>query len=89
MASVTWTMEPTVRAVIAAVQKKSFAASNLKDYSFMKNGGSALTDLNTAVKGGIPADLIAKIDAKKAELTSGAFTTPVDEKTPAGSVGGM
>ncbi len=89
MTSVTWNMEPTVRAVIEAVQKKSFAASNLKDYSFMKNGGSALTDLNAAVKGGIPADLIAKIDAKKAELTSGAFTTPVDEKTPAGSVGGM
>jgi basic membrane lipoprotein Med (substrate-binding protein (PBP1-ABC) superfamily) len=86
MTSVTWNMSPTVQAVLDAVKAGTFAAGNLKDYSFMKNGGSALTAINTAVTGGIPQDLIAKVQAKEAEITSGGFVTPVDEKTPAGSV---
>ncbi|MDC5696548.1 BMP family protein [Intrasporangium calvum] len=86
MASVTWNMEPTVRAVIEAVQSGTFSASNLKDHSFMKNGGSDLTEVNTAVAGGIPQDLVGRVAARKAEMKSGAFTTPVIETTPAGSV---
>lgn len=87
MTSVTWNMAPTVEALVAAVKGGTFTASNLKEYSFMKDGGSALTEINTGVKGGIPADLIAKVEAKQAEIKAGTFTTPVDENTPAGSVG--
>lgn len=87
MTSLLWDMGPTVKAVVEAVADKSFAASNLKEHSFMKGGGSALAEVNTAVKGGIDAALIAKVMAKEKEILSGAFTTPVDEKTPAGSVG--
>lgn len=86
MASVTWNMTPTVQAVLDSVAAQTFTASNLKDYSFMKNGGSALTEINTKVTGGVPADLVAKVKAKEAEIKAGSFVTPVDEKTPAGSV---
>ena len=85
MTSVLWDMKPTVQAVVKDVAAGQFKAINLKDYSFMKNGGSSLAPINTAVKGEIPADLVTKVQAKEAELKSGAFTTPVDEKTPAGS----
>ena len=86
MASILWNMEPTVQAVVDDVRAKKFAASNLKNHSFMKEGGSSLTDINTGVTGGIPADLVSKVKAKHDAIMSGAFTTPVDEATPAGSV---
>jgi basic membrane lipoprotein Med (substrate-binding protein (PBP1-ABC) superfamily) len=85
MTSLLWDMGPTVQAVLQQVRDGKYVGANLKDYSFLKNGGSSLAELNTAVKGGIPADLMAKVTAKQAELKSGSFTTPVDEKTPAGS----
>jgi basic membrane lipoprotein Med (substrate-binding protein (PBP1-ABC) superfamily) len=52
----------------------------------MKNGGSSLAAINTAVKGGIPQDLVDKVKAKEEEILSGSFVTPVDEKTPRGSI---
>jgi hypothetical protein len=42
--------------------------------------------VNTEVKGGLPEDLVAQVEKKIEEIKSGAFTTPVDEKTPPGSV---
>ena len=86
MTSVMWNMEPTVATVLKQVRDKTFKEANLAEYSFLKNGGSSLAPFNTAVKGGIPADLIMKVEAKEKEMQSGAFTTPVDENTPAGSV---
>ena len=86
MTSVLWNMHPTVEAVLTQVHDKTFKEANLASYSFLKNGGSSLAPFNTAVKGGIPADLIMKVEAKEKEMQSGAFTTPVDENTPAGSV---
>ncbi len=86
MTSVMWNMHPTVEAVLKQVRDQTFKEANLAEYSFMKNGGSSIAPFNTAVKGGIPADLITKIEAKEKEMKSGAFTTPVNEKTPAGSV---
>jgi basic membrane protein A and related proteins len=86
MTSVLWNMGPTVEAVLKQVRDGTFKEANLAEYSFLKNGGSSLAPFNTSVKGGIPADLINKVQAKEREMKSGAFTTPVNEKTPAGSV---
>lgn len=86
MTSILWDMGPTVKAVLDQVEQDSYQATNLKDYSFLKNGGSSLAEINTSVAGGIPADLVARVEAKEAEIRSGAFTTPVDERTPAGSI---
>lgn len=84
--SILWDMGPTVNAVLEQVANGTYQAANLKDYSFLKNGGSSLAPINTGVQGGIPQELVAKANAKIQEIKSGAFVTPVDEKTPRGSV---
>ncbi len=86
MTSLLWMMSPTVTEVLKEVAAGNFQARDLKEFSFMKNGGSALTELNTGVTGGISQDVADKVAAKAAEIKSGSFTTPVDEKTPAGSI---
>jgi basic membrane protein A and related proteins len=86
LTSVMWNMRPTVEAVLDQVRNGTFTAANLAEFSFMKNEGSSLAEINTAVKGGIPEELMATVQAKADEMRSGAFTTPVNEKTPAGSV---
>jgi basic membrane protein A and related proteins len=86
MTSVMWDMGPTVEAVLKQLRDGTFKEANLAEFSFMKNGGSSLAPFNTAVTGGIPASLITQVQAKEKDMKSGAFTTPVDEKTPAGSV---
>ena len=40
----------------------------------------------TDVVGGVPDDLVQMVEAKKAEILDGSFTTPVDESAPAGSI---
>lgn len=83
--SLLWHMRPTVDAIVKQATSKP-AAADLGEYSFMINGGSELAPLNTEVVGGIPEDLIKKIDAKKAEIMDGSFVSPVDESAPAGSI---
>jgi basic membrane lipoprotein Med (substrate-binding protein (PBP1-ABC) superfamily) len=85
MTSILWDMRPTVEAVLDQVKNDKFEAANLKDYSFMKNGGSSLAPVNTGVKGGLPQDVVAKVQDMEKQILSGEFTTPVDEKTPKGS----
>lgn len=85
MTSVLWDMTPTVEAVLEQVEAGTFTATNLKDYSFLEAGGSSLAEINTDVQGGLPADLVEMVQIKEQEMRSGSFTTPVDEKTPAGS----
>jgi basic membrane lipoprotein Med (substrate-binding protein (PBP1-ABC) superfamily) len=86
MTSLLWDMGPTVRAVIDQVRNGQYEATNLKDYSFLKNRGSSLAEINTGVRGGIPQDIVDTVMAKLEEIKSGAFTTPVDETPPAGSI---
>jgi basic membrane lipoprotein Med (substrate-binding protein (PBP1-ABC) superfamily) len=83
--SLVWHMLPTVEAVIAQA-KGSPKAEDLGKYSFMKEGGSELAPINTDVVGGVPADLVQKVEDKKAAIMDGSFSTPVDESAPAGSI---
>lgn len=86
MTSILWDMGPTVRAVLQQVEDGTYEAANLKDYSFLKNGGSSLAEINTGVKGGVPQEIVDKVLARLEEMKSGSFTTPVDENTPKGSI---
>ena len=52
----------------------------------MKEKGSELAEINTDVVGGVPDDLVQKVEAKKAAIMDGSSTTPVDESAPAGSI---
>jgi hypothetical protein len=49
-------------------------------------GGSSLAEINTAVKGGLPGDLVAKAEEALASIKSGVFRVDVNEAVPAGSV---
>jgi basic membrane lipoprotein Med (substrate-binding protein (PBP1-ABC) superfamily) len=83
--SVTWNMDPTVDYVLTQVAAGTYTAQDLKDFSTMAKGGAALADINTAVTGGVPQDLIDAVKAKEADILSGAFRVDINESTPAGS----
>jgi basic membrane lipoprotein Med (substrate-binding protein (PBP1-ABC) superfamily) len=86
VASLTWNMRPTVEALVEQVSGGTYEAQNLAQYSFMINGGSDLTAINTDVVVDIPEDLIAAVEARKQEILDGTFETPIDEEAPEGSI---
>jgi basic membrane protein A and related proteins len=85
VSSLVWDMRPTVEAVVEAVADGSYEASNLAEYSFMKNGGSSLAPINTGTAFPIPAELTAAVEERQAAIMDGSVVTPVDENEPAGS----
>jgi len=85
LSSLLWNMKPTVEAVVADVVAGTFKASNLAEYSFMVNGGSALAPINTGTAFKTPAELITLVEARQAKMLDGTFVTPLNEKAPAGS----
>lgn len=83
--SLIWHMRPTVDAVTVQATGKAEAV-DLGKYSFMKEGGSELAPINTDIVGGVPEDLVKKVEAKQQEIMDGSFTTPIDESAPKGSI---
>lgn len=83
--SLLWHMGPTVEAVVAQAEDGAQAV-DLGEFSFMKVGGSELAEINTDVVGGVPEELVAKVEAKQEAILDGSFTTPVDESAPASSI---
>jgi basic membrane lipoprotein Med (substrate-binding protein (PBP1-ABC) superfamily) len=86
VASLTWNMRPTVEALVEQVTSGSYEAQNLAQYSFMINGGSDLTEINTDVIVEIPEELIAQVEQRKQEILDGDFETPINEEAPEGSI---
>ena len=83
--SLIWHTRPTIDAVIEQALKGP-QGIDLGKFSFMKEKGSELAPLNTDIVGGIPVELVKKIEAKKKEILDGTVTTKVDESAPAGSI---
>jgi len=81
-----WDMGPTVKFVIDQVQKGSYTAQDLKDFSMMGKGGASLAPLNTGVKGGLPSAVRTLVTKKEKQIKSGALRVDIDEAQPAGSV---
>ena len=54
VASLVWNMQPTVEALVEQVSGGTYEAQNLAEYSFMINGGSSLTEINTDVVVEVP-----------------------------------
>jgi len=82
--SAVWNMDPTVEYLIKQVSAGTFTAQDLKDFSMMGKGGASLASFhNTESK--IPAELLAAVKAKEADILSGMFRVDVDEAQPAGS----
>ncbi len=77
-----WNMEPTVDYLIKTVEGGTFTAQDLKDFSMMGKGGASLAPYHDT-ESQVPADLKAKVDARMAEIKSGAFRVDIDEAAPA------
>jgi basic membrane lipoprotein Med (substrate-binding protein (PBP1-ABC) superfamily) len=84
--SVTWNMTPTVEYVIDQVAGGTYTAQDLKDFSMVAKGGAALAPIVTDLVREVPADLVATVQAKEAEIVSGIFRVDINESTPPGSV---
>lgn len=84
VASALWHFEPTLDHAIAQVQAGKFSAEDYGAFSFMKAGGCSLAPLGT-FEGKVPADIVAKVQAREAEIKSGAFTVAIDDNEPKSS----
>ncbi len=84
VSSAVWNMDPTVDYLIKQVSAGTFTAQDLKDFSMMGKGGASLASFH-GTEGKIPADLLAAVKAKEADIMSGIFRVDVDEAQPAGS----
>jgi basic membrane protein A and related proteins len=82
--SAVWNMDPTVAYLVKQVAAGTFTAQDLKDFSMMGKGGASLAAFHN-VESKIPAELLAAVKAKEAEIMSGMFRVDVDEAQPAGS----
>jgi basic membrane protein A len=84
VASALWNMEPSIDRAIKLVKEGKFAAEDYGPYSMMKHKGSELAPLGTFEKK-IPAELVAKVKAKEADIRAGKFTVKVDDGQPKSS----
>ncbi|PKO64825.1 MAG: BMP family ABC transporter substrate-binding protein [Betaproteobacteria bacterium HGW-Betaproteobacteria-16] len=84
VASAIWHMEPSIDAAIKAVKGGSFKAEDYGPYSMMKHKGSSLSPLGT-FEGKVPADIMAKVKAREADILAGKFTVKVDDSQPKSS----
>jgi basic membrane protein A and related proteins len=85
VSSVTWNMKPTVAYVIDQVMAGAYTAQDLKDFSMVGKGGAALAEINTSVGGGVPADLVTKVQEKESAIKSGTFRVDINDATPPGA----
>jgi basic membrane lipoprotein Med (substrate-binding protein (PBP1-ABC) superfamily) len=81
VASALWNMEPTIDEALKKVKAGKFTAEDYGKFSMMKYKGSELAPLGTfSTK--VPADIVAKVKAKEADILSGKFTVKVDDSQP-------
>ncbi|ARU03542.1 BMP family ABC transporter substrate-binding protein [Comamonas serinivorans] len=79
VASALWHMEPTVDAVIAAVQAGTYQARDLASLSFMRAKGASLSPLGTFERKVAP-ELLQRVRAKEADILSGRFVVPIKDE---------
>jgi len=84
IASALWNFEPSADRAIKLVKEGKFAAEDYGPYSMMKHKGSELAPLGTFEKK-VPADIVAKVKAKEADIVAGKFTVKVDDGQPKSS----
>ena len=81
VASALWHMEPSIERALKLVKDGKFTAEDYGPYSMMKHKGSELAPLGTFEKK-VPADIVAKVKAKEADILAGKFTVKVDDSQP-------
>ena len=81
VASALWNMEPSIDRALKLVKDGKFTAEDYGSYSMMKHKGSELAPLGTFEKK-IPADVLAKVNAKEKAIMDGKFSVKVDDSQP-------
>ena len=77
-ANAVWNFSPTVEAVVADIRAGNPVGKSYTEYSFMRNGGNELV-YNPDM---VPAEAIPAMEARREEITSGAFEVPIDPAEP-------
>ena len=83
--SLVWNVRPTIDSVVAQVETGPEAV-DLGRYAFINAGAPSVAPINADVIGGVPQELIDQVTEVEQSMESGAFTTPVDESSPKGSI---
>ncbi|MEM0946099.1 MAG: BMP family protein [Pseudomonadota bacterium] len=78
-ANAIWNYGPTISAIVADVQSGNAVGKDYTQFSFMSYGGNELIYVAEEV----PADAIPAMEAKQADISSGAWDVPIDESEPA------
>ncbi|WP_459616341.1 BMP family protein [Bordetella sp. 2513F-2] len=81
VASALWDMQPTIDHALAQVRAGGFKAEDYGQYSLMKHKGSDLAPLGT-FEGKVPAEVMAKVQAKRQAMLDGSFTVDVNNGEP-------
>lgn len=81
VASALWDFGPTANHAIQAVKAGNFKAEDYGPFSMMKHKGSSLSPLGSFEKK-VPAEVVAKVRAKEADIAAGKFTVKVDDGQP-------
>ena len=81
VASALWNMQPSIDRALKLVKDGKFTAEDYGVYSTMKHKGSELAPLGTFEKK-VPADIVAKVKAKEADILSGKVVIKVDDSQP-------
>ena len=81
VATAVWNMEPTIDEALKRVKAGQFHADDFGKYSQMQYKGSELAPLGTFDKK-VPADIVAKVRARQADILAGKFTVKVDDSQP-------
>ncbi|SEA68273.1 BMP family protein [Rubrimonas cliftonensis] len=78
LASAIWRMEPTIDRALAAVRAGDFEPIDYGQFSFMAFDGASLT-LDPEL---VPAQVVAEVEAKEAEIRAGLFRVNVNDAEP-------
>lgn len=78
LASALWHMEPTIDRAIASVKAGAFEPIDYGQFSFMSFGGGSYV----ADPALVPAEVLAEVEAKKADILSGLFRVNVNDDEP-------
>ena len=81
VASALWNMEPTIDRALKLVKEGKFTPEDYGVYSTMKYKGSELAPLGTFASK-VPADIVAKVQAKEKAILAGSFTVKVNDGQP-------